>query len=403
MPRWRGFFGGIRSRWKSRVCFEAVGWGLFRTRREKTPARRSGCAWRIRAETSGCGTESGAVHARQRRRSGLISAVALERRRRRSGRESLWHTACSSPGNARRTWRVLLWRHLGFPLRTAAAISLATVIATSSSVSAGRTGEELINLRLGTVLEVATVAGSLLGGITARLFAESTLQQTFAVVALAVAIAVLARMNQRNVILVRVPPIGRFGGRFYDPETRRIVAYRVRRIPLALIGSFVAGNVSSLLGIGGGIIKVPVLNLWCGVPLRVAAATSVFMIGVTATGGALIYYGRGDLPPLAAAPAVLGVHLGSWAGLYLGAGTPSRALKIFLGLVLIVVAGADARPERPMIAPRLGPDIRIDDRPCAAAGRHGELGVPRRRGGDAARRSDQLHRPTLCCGSDCGC
>src|SRR5437764_450589 len=69
----------------------------------------------------------------------------------------------------------LLHVALGFPLRTAAAISLTTVIATSSSVSAGRSGEGLINLRLGMVLEVATVAGSLLGGLTAHLFSEATL------------------------------------------------------------------------------------------------------------------------------------------------------------------------------------------------------------------------------------
>ena len=71
------------------------------------------------------------------------------------------------------------------------------------------------------------------------------------------------------------------------------MTYRVKRLPLALAASFVAGNVSSLLGIGGGFIKVPVLNAWCGVPLRAAAATSAFMIGVTATAGAVIYYGHG--------------------------------------------------------------------------------------------------------------
>ena len=71
---------------------------------------------------------------------------------------------------------------------------------------------------------------------------------------------------------------------------------------------------SSLLGIGGGIIKVPVLNAWCGIPLRAAAATSAFMIGVTATAGATIYYGHGQLEPALAAAAVLGVQLGSWGG-----------------------------------------------------------------------------------------
>src|SRR5262245_9917228 len=57
---------------------------------------------------------------------------------------------------------------LRFPFPVAAAISLCTVIATSSSVSAARTGKHLINLRLGMLLEVATAAGSLLGGITAQ-------------------------------------------------------------------------------------------------------------------------------------------------------------------------------------------------------------------------------------------
>ena len=55
----------------------------------------------------------------------------------------------------------------------------------------------------------------------------------------------------------------------------------------------VAGSLGALLDIGGGVIKVPALNAWCGVPLRAAAGTSAFMIGVTATRGAIIYYGHG--------------------------------------------------------------------------------------------------------------
>jgi len=227
---------------------------------------------------------------------------------------------------------------LGFPIRTAAAISLATVIATSSSVSAGRSGEQLINLRLGMVLEVATVAGSLLGGLTAHLFSEMVLQRLFAAVSVLSAAAVLARVNRRNVVRDPSGDTGMLGGRFHEHESGGVVTYRVKRLPAALLASFAAGNVSSLLGIGGGIIKVPILNAWCGVPVRAAAATSAFMIGVTATGGAIIYYGRGDLVPLAAAPAVLGVQLGGWVGLRAGHHAPARTLKILLATVLVVVA-----------------------------------------------------------------
>ena len=81
---------------------------------------------------------------------------------------------------------------LGIPVRSAAAISLTTVIATSSVVAAARAGHRLMILRLGMLLEVATAAGSLLGGITAQVVAESTLQRMFGVVAILVAIMMIA-------------------------------------------------------------------------------------------------------------------------------------------------------------------------------------------------------------------
>jgi uncharacterized protein len=227
---------------------------------------------------------------------------------------------------------------LGLPLKSAAAISLSTVIATSSVVSAQRAGNQLINLRFGMVLEVATTVGSLLGGITAQFVAESTLQRLFGVVAAAVAAVMLGRINRRNVILDPTVDPERLGGRFHEEESGGIVSYRIKRLPLALFASFIAGNVSSLLGIGGGIIKVPVLNAWCGMPLRAAAATSALMIGVTATGGAIIYYGRGDLQPLLAAPAVLGVQAGSWLGARLAYGASVKWLKVLMAVLLVVVA-----------------------------------------------------------------
>src|SRR5436190_11673836 len=103
---------------------------------------------------------------------------------------------------------------LNFPIAAAAAISLTTVIATSSSVSAGRAGKQLINIRLGMVLEVATAAGSLLGGITAQMVAQSTLQRLFGVVTSIVAVMMLSRLNRRNVILDPAVDPGTLGGRY---------------------------------------------------------------------------------------------------------------------------------------------------------------------------------------------
>jgi hypothetical protein len=227
---------------------------------------------------------------------------------------------------------------LGFPFSAAAAISLTTVIATSSTVSAGKAGKQLINMKLGMLLEVATAAGSFLGGVTAQFVSQSVLQRLFGLVAIVVALIMLSRLRKRNVILDPAADAGVLGGRYHEDESGGTVTYRVKRVPLAIGASFIAGNVSSLLGIGGGIIKVPVLNSWCGIPLRAAAATSAFMIGVTATAGAIIYYGHGQLEPALAAAAVLGVQLGSWSGLKFGAAASAKWLKILMAAMLFIVS-----------------------------------------------------------------
>ncbi len=225
---------------------------------------------------------------------------------------------------------------VGLPFHHAAAVSLAAVIATSTAVSAVTAGRQLINLRLGMVLEVATAFGGVAGGLTAHMLAPHVLQMIFGVVALGVAVAVFGSTDA-----AALPPdaeAGRLGGRFTDERTGQTMTYAVRRLPLSLIASFLAGNLSTLLGVGGGIVKVPVLVTWSGVPMRVAAATSAFMIGVTATSGAVIYYGHGEMIPALAAAAVLGTQMGSAIGLRAAARARARGLRRLLAGVLVIVA-----------------------------------------------------------------
>jgi uncharacterized membrane protein YfcA len=227
---------------------------------------------------------------------------------------------------------------VGLPFPTAVGISLMTVIATSTAVSAGTAGRQLINIRLGMLLEVATSAGGLLGGLTSRFVPETTLRGLFGVVTAATAILMLGRLERRNVILDPRADPGRLGGRFYEMESGGEVVYRVRRVPVALIVSFLAGNLSSLLGIGGGILKVPALNAWCGVPLRASAATSAFMIGVTAAAAAPIYYADGNVIPHLAAAAVVGVLAGSTLGLRFSERARAKWLKVLMAIVLLAVS-----------------------------------------------------------------
>lgn len=227
---------------------------------------------------------------------------------------------------------------LGLPFNIASGVGLMTVIATSSVVSAGSTGRRLVNMRLGMLLQIGASGGGLLGGVFVARLPHRALYVMFAAVTAAIAIIMLSRMDRRNVILDRSVDPGRFGGRFYEDESAQEVVYRTRRVPVALAVSFAGGSVSGLLGIGGGILQVPILNAWCGVPLRAAASTSAVMIGVTAVASAPIYYARGDVVPSLAAAAVIGVLLGSRAGFWFGDRARAKWLKLLMAGVLSAVA-----------------------------------------------------------------
>jgi uncharacterized membrane protein YfcA len=169
---------------------------------------------------------------------------------------------------------------------------------------------------------------------------ERTLYLLFAAVTAAIGLLMLARLERRNVILDASVDAGPFGGRFYEEESGREVVYRTRRVPAGVAVSLVAGFVSGSLGIGGGILQVPALNAWCGVPLRVAAATSAVMIGITAVSSAPIYYSRGLISPALAAAAVLGVLIGSRAGFWFGGRARAKWLKLLMAAVLAFVSVA---------------------------------------------------------------
>lgn len=223
---------------------------------------------------------------------------------------------------------------LRLPIHVAVGVSLATVIANSSVAATQKVSSNLINMRLGMVLEIATAAGGLTGGVTAQYLSHAVLARLFAVITALTAVSMLARLNRRNVILDPRAAPGLLGGRFHEEESGGTVTYRVRRMPLAMVASFIAGNVSGLLGIGGGIVKVPVLNTFCGVPLRAAAATSAFMIGVTAVASEVIYYARGLMVPEIAAAAVVGVLVGSLGGDRISHRVRARWLKLLFAVLI---------------------------------------------------------------------
>ncbi len=226
----------------------------------------------------------------------------------------------------------LLTGLFGIPIKIAIGASIVSVIATSSAAGAVYVGRGLSHTRLAMLLEIATTLGALAGGITAVLLSPNLLEGLFALVLIYLVYSMRRGSGER----LAIAPTGVLDTSYVDSATGATVNYGVRNLPLGMGASFLAGNVSGLLGIGGGIIKVPIMNLVMGMPLRAAIATSNFMIGVTAATSALIYYQRGFLDPNIAIPTALGVLVGAQIGTRIGGKVRSKTLKqIFQGLLLV--------------------------------------------------------------------
>jgi uncharacterized membrane protein YfcA len=216
----------------------------------------------------------------------------------------------------------LLTLGFGLPLREAVGVSLVSVIMTSSAAAGVYLERHVANLRLGMSLELFTATGALIGGSIAFFLDEQILEILFAVLLIYVAVT-----------------MGRGRGAAHDEtEVAATVGYQVRNMPLGIAGSAFAGVMSALLGIGGGIIKVPLMNLGMGVPLRVATATSNLMIGITATASAIIYLLRGGIDPYVAGPTAIGVFLGATLGSRVAHRIDTRYLRWLFVIVLSFTA-----------------------------------------------------------------
>jgi uncharacterized membrane protein YfcA len=100
-----------------------------------------------------------------------------------------------------------------------------------------------------------------------------------------------------------------------------------------LIG-LVAGFLSALFGVGGGIVVVPLLLLLGRWPQRPAMATSLAAIGIIAVAGTISYGFHGELKPGAAAVVGLPAAVGAIAGASLQQRLANRTLSILFALLL---------------------------------------------------------------------
>lgn len=225
-------------------------------------------------------------------------------------------------------------------IRLAIGASIVSVIATSSGAAAAYVRERMTNLRAGMFLEVATTVGALSGAYLTTVLPTRSLFVVFAVVLGYSAFATFHKRHAAAVLTTsgdRIANALRLHGSYYDEAEGREIEYKVTGTRLGLAMMYVAGVVSALLGVGSGALKVPAMDLAMHLPMKVSTATSNFMIGVTAAASAGVYFARGQIDPVIAAPVAAGVLCGSMVGSrVLGRITSSTVRWVFV-VVLVVI------------------------------------------------------------------
>ena len=234
----------------------------------------------------------------------------------------------------------------GIDIKYAIGASIVAVIATSSGSAIAFVKDHVSNMRVGMLLEVFTTAGGIVGALMAGIFSSKLMYIFFSLILLNSFYGMLKKTGLINkgkkeedkVENDKYADKYKLNSTYYDKATGETVKYNVTNVPQGSLVMFGAGFASGLLGIGSGAFKVVALDTYMKLPIKVSTATSNFMMGVTATASALIYFFNGTINPAIAAPIALGTLIGSRTGAKVMQRLDAKYIRyIFLPILLFTI------------------------------------------------------------------
>jgi uncharacterized membrane protein YfcA len=216
--------------------------------------------------------------------------------------------------------------------RTITAISIAVVFFNASSGSIAYAKQRRTDYRSGLVFAAATLPGAVLGALAIGYVSRSVFDALTAVVLAVMAIWLLAGSRAQ---LKPQPQHGTL-----RQITDRDGVEHSYTVPVARGAalSLIVGFVSSFLGIGGGIIHVPLLVQALGFPVHIATATSHFVLVAMSGAASLTHLAQGSYHPghglrrtlALSAGVIVGAQLGAKASLRLSGPLIQRLLAVAL-------------------------------------------------------------------------
>lgn len=223
---------------------------------------------------------------------------------------------------------------LKLPMQNAIAVSLATIVSTSILVTAQNIKKNLINMDMALSLEVSTSIFAIAASFIAIKINQNILKGAFGFFLLFVAYFMYKKTARRE----NLTSNDRAEFSYFDQKIKKTVYYNVESYKTAIAVSSAAGFLSGLLGIGGGVIKLPILNSVCKMPMKVASATSALMVGITASAASLTYLRHGYMVTNFVLFSSLGAIVGSKIGLSIAKNTKNETIEKIFVAVLVLTA-----------------------------------------------------------------
>jgi uncharacterized membrane protein YfcA len=217
----------------------------------------------------------------------------------------------------------------------AVAVSLVAIVAISSASASSLVRKRISNVRIGLRLEIAAAVGAAAGAVIAiYIIRPWVLSVCFAAIMIYSAAYMLLRPERP----VPAGPSGTDDFVYHDARIGEDVHYNVKNTGTGMLGFAVAGMTSALTGLGGGMIKIPIMNVHMRMPVKAATATSSYVIGITAFSGAAVYLLSGVLDIQTASFVMIGAFAGSMIGLRILPKIDASSLRRYFAVLLVFLA-----------------------------------------------------------------